>query len=122
MAHPGVCYAATLANLSGAGAVGIACGWLPRDEPAAANLISMWVAPRARGQRLAAELIAAIAAWATQHGRNRVELEVTAGNEAAMRAYLRRGFVPSARAPHTSGGTPLVLTLGKGLTAGEADV
>jgi len=101
--HPGVFF---VAGRDGADE-GIACGWLSNDDPDATNLISMWVAPEARGQRLAAELVDAVVDWARARGSQRVELEVAEGNEAALKAYLRYGFEPSPRQPHTPGGTSL---------------
>lgn len=44
----GVVYAAYLNETP----VGLACGWLPEDAPGITDLISMWVAPSARGRRI----------------------------------------------------------------------
>jgi GNAT superfamily N-acetyltransferase len=101
--HPGVCFVATRDGVD----VGSACGWLMGGDPDTTNLIAMWVAPEARGQRLAAELIDAVVAWARQHGSRRVELEVAGGNEAGVKTYLRYGFQPSNREPNKPGGIPL---------------
>ena len=101
--HPGVFFVASLDGVD----AGIACGWLSNDDPDATNLISMWVAPEARGRRLAAELVDAVVGWARERGSSRVELEIAEGNEAAFKAYLRYGFEPSTREPHTPRGTTL---------------
>jgi GNAT superfamily N-acetyltransferase len=83
----------------------IACGWLPLREPDVANLISMWVAPRYRGRRVAAALIDAVVDWARGQDRDHLELEVAAGNEAARKAYERYGFAATSKEPFTEGGT-----------------
>jgi ribosomal protein S18 acetylase RimI-like enzyme len=67
----------------------------------------MWVAPAARGRRVAGRLVEAVLGWAREHGTGIVELEVTAGNDAAMAAYLRAGFTVTDREPFTPGGTVL---------------
>ena len=105
--HPGAFFAATVDGAD----VGVACGWRSNDDPAATNLIGMWVAPEVRGRRIAAELIDAVVGWAHEQGSARVELEVANGNETAMKVYLRAGFERSTRAPHTAGGTTLRLRL-----------
>ncbi|NJL34523.1 MAG: GNAT family N-acetyltransferase [Chloroflexaceae bacterium] len=47
-----------------------------------------------RGSGLADRLIAEGLAWATDHGFERVQLYVTASNQAAHACYRRCGFVP----------------------------
>jgi len=65
----------------------------PRDgDPAAAYLISMWVAPEARGRGVGAALVAEVVAWARGRGLRRVLLDVGAHNAAARRLYERLGF------------------------------
>ena len=94
-----------------AGGHSIACGWLPVAEPDVANLISMWVAPEHRGQRVAAALIDAVVEWARTQDRDHLELEVAAGNEPARKAYERYGFEATDREPFTPGGTVYALKL-----------
>jgi GNAT superfamily N-acetyltransferase len=65
-------------------------------------LISMWVAPEARGFGLADRLVAAVYDAAAEWGARRVGLRVVAGNVRAQRAYERLGFV--------SDGDPLPLS------------
>ena len=79
-----------IAMLGGARA-GMATG-LPGDEPGAAELISMWVAPSARGQRVGDTLISEIESWARARAYARLLLLVKAGNQAAIRLYERNGF------------------------------
>ncbi|MBH1936584.1 GNAT family N-acetyltransferase [Streptomyces sp. AV19] len=62
------------------------------EEPRRAELVSMWVAPGARGRGAADLLVEAALAWADGHGRPEVRLWVTEGNEPAERLYARHGF------------------------------
>lgn len=77
----------TVVARSAGGAVGVVCGASSDGE---VELISMWVAPSHRGTGLAGRLIGEVVAWAD--GRATV-LMVREGNEAAIRAYARAGFV-----------------------------
>jgi ribosomal protein S18 acetylase RimI-like enzyme len=88
-------------------ALGIAGSWMRAGEPDVTHLISMWVAPDARGAGIAGLLTAAVVEWAREQKAARVELEVAAGNDAAMRAYLRNGFAVMKRTPSAPGGTVL---------------
>ncbi|GIG70987.1 GNAT family N-acetyltransferase [Phytomonospora endophytica] len=73
-----------------------------RDELEAdvTELISMWVAPEARGARLAQRLTDAVVEHARSVGDRAVHLEVVWGNDAAEAAYLRYGFahIPARKA------------------------
>lgn len=71
--------------------VGIACG-VPSPDAERDYLISMWVEPAARGHKVGAALIDAVAAWARERGRRILELDVYETNQPAYRAYLRAGF------------------------------
>lgn len=90
-------------------ALGIAGGWVDEAQPDVVHLISMWVTPAARGGGVAGQLTAAVVAWAWDRSAVRVELEVAAGNDVALRAYLRSGFVVTERVPSKPGGTVLEL-------------
>lgn len=70
-------------------------------DPDAAYLLSMWVAPEARGRGVAEALIDEVAAWARGLGLRRLVLDVGERNERARRLYERRGFVLDA-----ASGTP----------------
>lgn len=72
--------------------VGIAAGF-PTDESHVAKLMSMWVAPTARGQGVADALITAVGDWARTTGACILELDVLVGNRSAHDLYLRNGFV-----------------------------
>ena len=84
--------------------VGIACGWRTFRDPAATELISMWVVPHMRGQRIGVDLIDAVVDWARAARTDRIELEVADDNEAALKLCLRYGFVPSASAAPAGNG------------------
>lgn len=61
-----------------------------RDLP---ELISMWVAPGARGTGVAAKLVAALLDWARVSGKRGVYLRVIDVNRRAGALYERLGFV-----------------------------
>lgn len=65
------------------------------DDPAAAMLISMWVAPGARGRGAGDALIAAAVEWARAQGFARVLLDVGDRNASAIALYARNGFEPT---------------------------
>ncbi|MFS3130667.1 GNAT family N-acetyltransferase [Nocardioides sp. Bht2] len=71
--------------------VGMASG-VPGEVPETIELISMWVAPSARGHGISDLVIEEIARWSDAQGANRLVLAVKAQNLAAIRAYQRAGF------------------------------
>ena len=91
--------------------VGMASG-IPGEEPDSAELISMWVAPEARGQQVGDALVERVTAWATAYGAGRLMLSVKAGNDPAIRLYRRQGFgfVPGAEVD-SDGELPMVRPL-----------
>ena len=58
----------------------------------AIELISMWVAPFARGQGVADALIRAVVEYARTNGTQAVYLHVRENNSNAIAAYARNGF------------------------------
>ena len=72
--------------------VGLAGTYRDEDEPSIAHLISMWVAPEARGTGVGDALIAQVMSFASLHGAAAVRLDVVEGNDPAMRLYERNGF------------------------------
>jgi GNAT superfamily N-acetyltransferase len=104
-------HGSAFAAFDGAEPVGIACSWCTPAEPGVTHLISMWVCPAARGRGVGGRLVDAVAGWAREHAAGRVELEVAAGNTAAVRTYMRAGFTVTGREPFTAGGTVLELRL-----------
>ncbi|MFD9894601.1 GNAT family N-acetyltransferase [Amycolatopsis sp. NPDC059027] len=77
-----------LAALNGKPA-GMASG-MPRDD--VVELISMWVAPFARGRGVGDALVVAVVEWAKEHGAERVVLRVQPSNQYAAALYRRHGF------------------------------
>jgi len=74
--------------------VGMAGGYVGDNG---AELVSMWVAPGARGSGTADALIGHVCAWAAADGHLTLALWVVEGNEAAERVYARNGFLRSGR-------------------------
>jgi ribosomal protein S18 acetylase RimI-like enzyme len=78
----------------GAAPVGIAAGF--EAGPETVELVSLWVAPRARGRGIGEALVCAVVGWARANGASRVHLWVTESNDNARRLYQRCGFWPTA--------------------------
>jgi ribosomal protein S18 acetylase RimI-like enzyme len=58
----------------------------------AAQLVSMWVRPEARGRGVAGALVSAAAGWAKARGHEAMYLWVAESNTSACRLYERSGF------------------------------
>jgi len=71
-----------------------------------AEIISMWVAPTARGQGIADRLVCAALEHARALGAKRVALDVTAGNEHALDLYRRSGFRDVGWSTHPDAARP----------------
>lgn len=56
------------------------------------ELISLWVAPHARGRGVGDAILAEVERWARDAGATAVRLDVAEDNKAAARLYLRHGF------------------------------
>lgn len=65
------------------------------DDPAVTGLISMYVAPFARGHGVGDRLVTAVADWAASTGATALHLDVKAGNGPAAALYRRNGFTVS---------------------------
>lgn len=63
----------------------------------ASELISMWVAPHARGKGVADALVTAVITWATGRGITTIELDVVEANPRARAFYRKCGFVDRGR-------------------------
>ena len=87
-----------VANLDGRPA-GMASGIPAEDDPDAIELISMWVSPAARGQRVGDRLVADVVDRARDRGASRVVLAVAADNPAATALYHRNGFQDTDEPP-----------------------
>ena len=71
---------------------GIVSGTAP-DQDGTAELISMWVAPAARGHGVGDALVRAVVRWAQEQRASRISLGVFEDNERAIALYRRHGFV-----------------------------
>ncbi|MDN5916814.1 MAG: GNAT family N-acetyltransferase [Pseudonocardia sp.] len=89
---PGRCWAA---DLDGRPA-GMVCG-MPPDAIGVSDLLSLWVAPFARGHGVGDALIGAVVDWAGEEGAERLALHVVEGNDVASSLYLRNDFVDHGR-------------------------
>ena len=70
------------------------------DDDGAVELISLWVAPTARGRGVGDAAIDAVVGWAAEHHPDApVVLAVKAGNAAAIHLYERHGFVDEGISP-----------------------
>ncbi|WP_344808571.1 GNAT family N-acetyltransferase [Microlunatus ginsengisoli] len=88
--------------------IGLVSGTAPRDG--AVELISLWVAPEARGLGVAGEAVRRVRAWAGESGARRVELMVKIDNTAARGLYDRLGF--AVMGPNPDDPTELWLSAG----------
>ncbi len=92
---------------------GLATGAIFGEDPLAANLFAMWVAPRARGNGLGRALVEAVVGWARERGASRVVLRIAEGNTAARRLYGSAGFTldEDDREPLREGSDVLTLSM-----------
>lgn len=67
------------------------------DPSGTVHLVSLWVAPGARGLGIASHLIDAVVAWARERDLRRISLWVVDSNDAATRLYARHGFRPTGQ-------------------------
>ena len=72
-------------------------GVLPDRAAGTGHLVSMWVAPTARGTGTADRLVTFALERAAEWGLTAVHLDVAEGNEAAERLYARHGFARTGR-------------------------
>ena len=87
LARPG--RVSVYASLGGQPA-GIAGGYIP--DSGHVEVVSMWVAPGARGRGVGDALVEEVVSWAREHGVPELRLWVTRGNEQAEHLYERHGF------------------------------
>lgn len=72
----------------------------PGERAGDAWLLSMWVAPSARGRGVGEALVAAVVDWARREGFARVVLDVADENAPAVGLYARLGFEPTGEVGH----------------------
>jgi GNAT superfamily N-acetyltransferase len=75
--------------------VGLVRTFVEPEDATSAKLVSMWVAPPARGQGVGRQLVAAVVEWARDRDAATVQLWVTETNAVAQRLYELCGFVLS---------------------------
>lgn len=85
--------AATFLAINGHETVGLVRTFVAPEDVTTAELVSMWVAPHARGQGVGRQLVAAVVEWVRHHDATSLELWVTETNAAARRLYESCGFV-----------------------------
>ncbi len=72
--------AATFLALDGDETVGLVRAFIAPEDVTSAELVSMWVAPEARGQGVGRRLVAAVTEWTRDHGATGISLWVTETN------------------------------------------
>lgn len=73
--------------------VGHAGGIASPDDPKLTIIFAVYITPAHRGSGVLRHLIDGVAAWSRSAGRPDLLLEVVVGNDRAVRAYERLGFV-----------------------------
>ena len=87
--------AATFLAIRGHETVGLVRTFVEPEDVTSAKLVSMWVAPHARGQGVGRQLVAVAVQWARDYDATSVQLWVTETNTDARRLYEFCGFVLS---------------------------
>jgi ribosomal protein S18 acetylase RimI-like enzyme len=75
--------------------VGLVVGAPHHEHQGDAGLYALWVAPDARGDGAATELVEAVVDWARAAGYHTLRLDVADTNGNALRLYQRMGFQPT---------------------------
>jgi len=83
--------------MDGATACGIAGSLLDENNPARAQLVSMWTAPTHRQIGIGRLLVDAVLDWARTRNLHALLLMVTSNNDSAIRFYERLGFTRTGR-------------------------
>ncbi len=74
------------------------------DGDGTVELISMWVAPFARGRGVGDALIAAVIEWGRRERAARIALDVVESNEHAVALYRRHRFIDAGACDRTGSG------------------
>ena len=81
--------------------IGHAGGTVLPDDPGCTVIFAVYLTPAYRGGKVLAQLVEAVADWSLASGRAELMLEVVVGNERAVRAYEKLGFIDTGvRLPH----------------------
>jgi ribosomal protein S18 acetylase RimI-like enzyme len=91
-----------VADLNGE-AAGMVSATAP-DQSETVELVSMWVAPFARGRGVSDSLVASVIEWARQRRATRVSLAVVESNGHAVALYRRHGFTDAGAIDCTGSG------------------
>ncbi len=86
---------ATFVATAGGGDLGLVRSTRHDTLPGTGYLISLWVAPEARGRGTGASLVATVIRWAKTQGIQRLLLDVGETNTRAIALYTRMGFMPN---------------------------
>lgn len=81
-----------LAEAEGGDVDGLVAAFRSDSAHTDVELVSMWVAPHARGRGLARRLVDTVITWAGEAGASSVSLWVTRGNDPAQQLYESSGF------------------------------
>lgn len=103
--------AATLIAFREGEAVGLVSAFRDEQAPNVFDVVSMWVAPEARGEGIGRRLLEEIEAWIASCGGTEVRLGVTNVSAAARGLYASAGYEPDGRAEE-SGHTPGLVEIG----------
>lgn len=79
---------------------GIVRGAPHSEQTTVAYLLSMWVAPHARGQGIGEALTDSVIDWAHTAGYKQLVLDVSESNHFAISLYTRKGFKPTGVIGH----------------------
>jgi GNAT superfamily N-acetyltransferase len=92
--------------------VGQAGGHPSTRDRSATVIFSVYISPPWRGNGVLARLVEAVAGWSQSIGRPVLELEVVVGNDRAVHAYEKLGFVDTGvRSAHPTVPTLTELTM-----------
>jgi ribosomal protein S18 acetylase RimI-like enzyme len=78
--------------IDGGGACGLVRGELEDGDASVAWVVSIWVMPSHRRSGIGRMLVCGVLAWARGQNLRGLKLEVTSGNEPAIRFYESLGF------------------------------
>lgn len=89
-------------------AVGLVSGFRDEEAPQVFDVVSMWVAPEARGEGVGRRLLEVIESWIASCGGTEVRLSVTNLATAARGLYASAGYELDGRAEESGHTTGLV--------------
>jgi ribosomal protein S18 acetylase RimI-like enzyme len=78
--------------MDGENPCGLCACFIEQDDVTQAHLVSMWVAPTYRRQKIGEQLVTTALNWATAANTKTITLNVTSTNESAIRFYEKLGF------------------------------